>query len=58
VKNHVVLIQRGPRGREELARRGVNLHACFTVDAFITECREMNMISEEEHRHIMEFLQK
>lgn len=58
VKDLVVLIERGTHGREELSARGVRLHACFTVNDFIAECREMNMITDDKHRDIMDFLQK
>ena len=57
VKDLVVLIQRGVRGKEELAQRGIRLHACFKVSDFITLCGETNTISEAEKREIEEFLQ-
>ncbi|MBN2535907.1 MAG: orotidine-5'-phosphate decarboxylase [Spirochaetales bacterium] len=56
VSDLVVLIERGTEGRNDLAGRGVRLHTCFTVNDFINECRDMNMISGDEHRKIEEFL--
>jgi uridine monophosphate synthetase len=58
VNDLVVLIQRGSGGKKELESRGVTLHSCFTVNDFINECREINMITEKELEEIQRFLQK
>jgi uridine monophosphate synthetase len=58
VSDFVVLIERGTRGRDELSARGVRLHARFSVNDFITECREMNMITGDELRDIEKFLKE
>ncbi|MBN2443471.1 MAG: orotidine-5'-phosphate decarboxylase [Spirochaetales bacterium] len=58
VKDLVVLIERGSRGREECKERGVNLHACFNVTDFIAVSRETHAISESEEAKILQFLQE
>ncbi|MBN1524209.1 MAG: orotidine-5'-phosphate decarboxylase [Spirochaetales bacterium] len=56
VKDLVVFIERGTRGRKELEQYGVTLHAYTTIQEILEVLKEMNGVTEAEMKAINDFL--
>jgi len=56
VHDVVVLVDRQQGGRQNLQKRGLNLHAVFTISDILTVLRNANRLDEKLHEKVLQFI--